>query len=137
VPSKTLLKAVLVWVAILLVAILNGALRESVLVHFLGSTIARALSGVILCLCIVAAAALATPWLGPLAQSSLWLIGAVWLVFTVVFELTVGYAQHTSWRQVLGAYTLQGGNLWPLVLLTTFIAPWLGARIRGWAKSRR
>jgi hypothetical protein len=61
----------------------------------------------------------------------------MWLVFTVVFELTVGYAQHTSWRQVLGAYTLQGGNLWPLVLLTTFIAPWLGARIRGWAKSRR
>ena len=130
--AQTLVKAVLVWGAILLVAILNGVLRHTVLVHFLGSTVARALSGVILCLCIVAAATFASPWLGPHRRSPRFLIGALWLALTVVFELTVTYAQHTSWQQVAGAYTLQGGNLWPLVLLTTFIAPWLGARIREW-----
>src|SRR5262245_16687602 len=102
-PSRTLLKAVLVWAAILFVAILNGALRDTVLVHILGPSTARALSGVILCVCIVAAATLATSWLGPLAQSSRWLIGALWLVLTILFELTVGYAQHASWQQVLGA----------------------------------
>jgi hypothetical protein len=34
-------------------------------------------------------------------------------------------------QRLLDAYTFQGGNLWPLVLVTTLIAPWLGARIRG------
>ena len=129
--AQTLVKAVLVWAAILVVAIVNGALRDAVLVHSFGPTVARALSGVILCLCVVAAAAVASPWLGPLKRSSWWLIGAVWLALTVVFELTVAYVQHTSWQEVVGAYTLQGGNIWPLVLVTTFVAPWLGARIRG------
>ena len=100
-PAKTLLRAVLVWVAILLVAIMNGALRDTVLVHLLDRSAARALSGVILCLCIVAAATLATPWLGPPAPRSRWLIGVVWLVLTVFFETTVAYVQHGSWQQVV------------------------------------
>jgi hypothetical protein len=137
VPAKTLLRAVLVWVAILLVAIMNGALRDTVLVHLLDRSAARALSGVILCLCIVAAATLATPWLGPPAPRSRWLIGVVWLVLTVFFETTVAYVQHGSWQQVVDAYTLQGGNLWPLVLLTAFIAPWLGSQIPSWCRRRR
>ena len=73
-PAKTLLRAVLVWVAILLVAIMNGALRDTVLVHLLDRSTARALSGVILCLCIVAAATLARrgwdPWRRVRAGSS-------------------------------------------------------------------
>ncbi len=66
-----------------------------------------------------------------MTHQSRWIIGGMWLALTFSFEVIVGYAQHQSWQRLLDAYTLQGGNLWPLVLVTTFIAPWAGARIRG------
>ncbi|MBK9624722.1 MAG: hypothetical protein IPO38_09200 [Rhodocyclaceae bacterium] len=131
VPRQALLKTVIVWVAILLVAITNGALRDLVLVNLLGPTVARFVSGIVLCVIILVAAALTARWFGSLPLASRWYIGGFWLVLTLGFELSVGYAQHQSWQRLLDAYTLQGGNLWPLVLVTTFIAPWAGARIRG------
>lgn len=120
-----------VWLAILVLAVLNGALRDIVLVHALGPTISRFLSGIMLCAIILAVAALVAPWFRMLPLRSFWFMGTLWLVLTLVFEIAVGYNQHQSWQRLLEAYTLQGGNLWPFVLLTTFIAPWAGARIRG------
>ena len=129
--SQALLKAVVVWIAILLVASANGVLRDTVLVNVLGPTPARFLSGIILCALILGAAVLSAPWFGALSLRARWCIGGMWLVLTLGFELSVGYAQHQSWQRILDAYTFQGGNLSPLVLVTTFIAPWTGARIRG------
>ena len=130
---RTLGKAVVVWVAILGLAIINGALRDAVVAEIVGPTAARAASGVILCICIFLAALTATRWFGRLPSKAWWGIGTLWLTLTVVFETAVGYAQLGSWRALLDAYTLQGGNLWPLVLLATLVSPWLGARIRGYA----
>lgn len=130
VPAQTLLKSVVVWIVILMLAILNGTLRDTILVHALGPTVARSVSGVVLCSVILAAAALAAPWLGKPPPRSFWRIGTLWLVLTLGFETAVGYAEHRSWQQLLEAYRFQGGNLWPLVLVTTLIAPWVGARMR-------
>lgn len=128
---QALPKCLVVWVVILLLAITNGSLRDLVLVDILGPTAARFVSGVVLCAVIIAAATLSARWLGPLSLGSRWYIGTLWLVLTLGFELIVGYTQHLSWQRLLDAYTFQGGNLWPLVLVTTFIAPWVGARVRG------
>jgi hypothetical protein len=121
----------MVWAAILLAAIGNGALRDKFLADVFGPTAARFASGLMLCAVILAAAALSARWLGTRSDRSRWLIGALWLALTLVFEVSVGYAQHQSWERLLDAYRFQGGNLWPLVLLTIFIAPWAGARLRG------
>ena len=129
-PKSAFIKAILVWSAILLVAIGNGALRDLVLVDALGATAARLASGILLCTVILAAAALSARWLGVPTDRTRWLVGALWLLLTLAFELGVGYAQHQSWERLLDAYRFQGGNLWPLVLLTTLIAPWAGARMR-------
>lgn len=130
-PARALVKAILVWAAILVFAICNGAFRDLVLANALGQVPARFLSGIILCVVIVAAAALAAPWFESAHPRFRWYMGCLWLALTLGFEIAVGYAQHQSWQILLDAYTLQGGNLWPLVLFTTFIAPWAGARVRG------
>ena len=39
--------------------------------------------------------------------------------------------QHKAWADLFSAYTFQGGNLWPLVLAVTLLAPWVAARLRG------
>ena len=38
--------------------------------------------------------------------------------------------QHQSWQQLVEAYTFKDGNLWPLVLVVTFVAPLLAVRVR-------
>jgi hypothetical protein len=132
VPVRTLAKALLVWAAILALAIVNGAVRDALVAGIVGPTAARAASGIILCTFILVAAFVATPWFGRLQSRSWWGIGMLWLTLTVMFETAVGYAQHQSWHALLDAYTLQGGNLWPAVLGATLVSPWLAARIRGY-----
>jgi hypothetical protein len=50
---------------------------------------------------------------------------------TVLFEFGLGRAQGKSWTELLAAYSFQGGNLWPVVLVLTAAAPALAARLRG------
>ena len=131
-PAAVLLKALVLWLGILVLAILNGALREKALIPALGTFGGLIASGIVLSACIVLVAFLAAPWYGPLGSAQVWLIGLFWLVLTLLFEFGFGrLVQHKDWAQLLHAYTFEGGNLWSVVLAVTLIAPWLGARLRG------
>ncbi len=123
-------KVLAVWAAILVVAILNGALREMVLTPVLGAFGGRLTSGVILCACIFLAAWLATPWYGPQGAARFWAIGVFWLVATLAFEVGIGVAQGRDFRELLQAYTFEGGNIWPLILVAALVSPPLAARAR-------
>jgi len=125
-------KAFVLWLAILLLAILNGALREAVLIPAFGAFAGLIASGVLLSLLVFAVAFAAAPWYGPLPSSQWWLIGALWLLLTVAFEFGFGrLVQHKPWPELLDAYTFRGGNIWPLVLVVVFVSPWLAATLRG------
>jgi hypothetical protein len=125
-------KAAVLWLAILVLAILNGALREKLLLPAVGSFAGQLISGTLLCIFIFAMAFFATPWYGPLAARHYLAIGLFWLMLTVVFEFSFGrFMLHKTWAELFAAYTFQGGNIWPVVLLVAFIASWLAARMRG------
>ena len=131
-PIAVLLKALVLWMGILVLAMLNGTLREKALIPAMGTFAGLIASGIVLSACIVLVAYLAAPWYGPLGSSQVWLIGLFWLVLTLFFEFGFGrFVQHKDWAQLLQAYTFKGGNLWPVVLAVTLISPWLGARLRG------
>ena len=126
------LKAVAVWLAILVCAVLNGALREGLL-RRLGKPVAPMLSGArALSIVILAIAWFAVPWFGRMAASRFVSVGVLWLLLTLAFEFTFGrLVQNQSWAQLFQAYTFKDGNIWPLVLVVTALAPVLVARIRG------
>ena len=126
-----LAKAAVVWLFILMLAILNGILREKALVPVFGERSGLIASGVILALGILVVAFFAAPWYDPM-QSLQWLaIGLLWLLLTLAFEFGFGrLVQHKAWDDLLNAYTFQGGNLWPLVLVVTLFAPWVAAWVR-------
>jgi len=131
-PPGVVRKALVLWAAILVLAVANGILRESALVPALGALGGLVASGVVLCACIFLVAFLAAPWYGRLAASKCWLIGLLWLVLTLLFEFGFGrVVQHKAWAQLLRAYTFEGGNIWPVVLAVTLVSPWLAARLRG------
>jgi len=127
-----LLKALVLWIAILVLAILNGTLREKALIPAMGSFGALISSGIVLSVCIVLVAFLTAPWYGTLPSSQYWLLGLFWLFLTLLFEFSFGrFVQHKDWAQLLEAYTFKGGNIWPVVLAVTLLSPWLAARLRG------
>ena len=131
-PASAFLKATVLWLAILVLAMLNGTLREKALVPNVGSFGAFIASGTILSICIFAVAWLGAAWY-PRLSSAQWLaVGAFWLLLTLVFEFGFGrFAQHKTWADLFEAYTFKGGNIWPLVLAATLVSPWLAAKWRG------
>lgn len=130
-PS-VLKKAVLWWVVILIMAFLNGILREKLLIPVIGPFAALITSGLILSGLIFLVAYMALPGLGRLTAAEYLLVGFVWLALTLVFEFSFGlFVEHKELSELLQAYTFKGGNIWPLVPASAFISPWLTARVRG------
>ena len=124
-------KPVAAWLLILLLAVLNGGLRESVLVPALGLPAAYMLSGILLSACVLTVAIALAGWmkLGDARRSLA--VGLLWFLLTVAFEFGFGrLVQDRSWSQMLDAYTFRDGNIWPLVLLVTFLAPLVAAVVR-------
>ena len=125
-------KALALWFAIVVIAIVNGALREKALILIMGSFAGLIASGIILSGCIFAIAFFAARWYGPLGSSQYWAIGLFWFLFTLLFEFGFGrFVQHKDWSNLIQAYTFEGGNIWPIVLVVTLVSPWVAARLRG------
>ncbi|KFZ30406.1 hypothetical protein IDSA_10085 [Pseudidiomarina salinarum] len=126
--SLVALKALVIWAGILLLAIINGVLRESVLMPALGTPAALILSGLLLCALIIGVAYFSLPWLQIQRPVELG-----WLALTLAFEFSFGLWQGKSWPELLEAYTFTGGNIWLIVLAVTALAPYIAAKLRGWA----
>ncbi|MCB2217868.1 hypothetical protein [Desulfofustis glycolicus] len=126
------LKALGIWVVILVLAIANGVLRESLLTPAFGTPAALLLSGVLLSAIIIGVAYISLPWLHIGHPVHLWLVGLGWLALTLVFEFSFGLWQGKSWPELLEAYTFKDGNIWLVVLVLTALAPYIAAKLRGW-----
>lgn len=127
------LKAFVVWLAILACAVANGAVRAAILVPQLGKVPGMIVSGAVLCILILAITYATLPWLGARRPSQLLAIGAGWVAITHVFEFSLGRYQGRSWSSMLEVFTFKDGNVWPIVVLVTLLAPWIAARLRGLA----
>lgn len=126
-------KVVILWAFFIPIAILNGGVRERGLVPLLGERLAQPLSGLTGSALFFFYTWFTLPWLAPLSASSCLLIGACWLLLTIIFEFSFGLlVAHKPWQTLLHAYNPLSGNLWSLVLAVITLAPYLVARMRGW-----
>jgi hypothetical protein len=124
-------KAFIIWLGILVLAIANGTFREAILIPELGTAAGLLLSGILLSLLILVMTYLVLPWFGPMPASKYIAVGFAWLLLTLAFEFTFGHLiQGKPWSELLQAYTFKDGNIWPVVLLVTALAPYIAARIR-------
>lgn len=126
-----ILRYTLAWLILMVTAIINGAIRESVYKNSLGELHAHQLStltGIILFGVIVWA--LSRWW--PLASAKqTWTVGFIWLSMTIAFEFLFGHlvAGH-PWSKLLHDYNIFAGRVWPLVLIWTTIAPYVFYKLR-------
>jgi hypothetical protein len=124
-------RALVIWLAILLLASLNGAVREAWLIPAMGQTAGRALSTLVLSALVLLVTWLAIGWIRPATLQDALIIGMLWMVLTLAFEFLVGhYVFHQPWTELTEDYQVTRGRIWPLVLMLVLFAPLWTARIR-------
>ena len=125
------LRSIVVWCLFVLLAIMNGALRNAVLTPRLGEFGGHITSTILLCIAILIVTWLTIAWMRPAKSTDALLIGGGWVLMTVGVEFLVGhYVFGTSWARLLADYDLVGGRVWLLVLATSAFAPLSMARAR-------
>ena len=125
------IRILLLWAAIIPMAIANGILRDAVLVRSLGQKRARTVSGLSLSAVILAWTILAIPWVPLPGLMQYAGVGLLWLTLTVAFEFFFGrVVAKKSWQELLRAYRFENGDIWPLVLATVTVSPVAAAALR-------
>lgn len=127
--NKLIIKSMLVWLGIIPLAILNGGLREAILLPTLG-TIALPISGMLLAAMSFLLTYLCLPRLGVGTRADYIKIGIIWFCATIIFEFALGFATGEIFADMLAAYNIFTGNLWLLVVIFIGCTPWLTAKIK-------
>lgn len=126
-----LIRALLAWLVLLALAVVNGAAREAWLIPRIGASAGHAVSSLSLSALIFLLSWVAIGWINPVTAREAFLIGLVWLALTLAFEFLAGhYVFRTPWNELLADYDVLSGRIWVLVLLTTTLAPLLTANMR-------
>ncbi len=121
-----IVKYMIAWVGSVVIAIINGAIRERGYKEFVGELRAHRIStftGIILFgLCV---------WILNLiwkiqSVGQAMTIGLIWLALTVAFEFLFGhYVMKNPWSKLLQDYNILKGRFWVLVLIWITIAPYI------------
>ena len=121
------------WVLIAVLTILWAIFREGVFIPLTGMnpTLARAVL-----LPVQIAYIIGLSWLymkkarGLFSASQTWLLGALWLALTILFEFSFGMlVMKHSFVHLLADYNIFAGKTWVLFLIAVFVAPYVGWRI--------
>lgn len=116
-------KYLVAWLGMLVMAIANGGLREALLVRWFEPLAAHQWSTLLLLLLFALYFGwLARRWPIPSAGQA-WLIGGLWLVMTLAFEVGIGLLGGADARALLAAYDLRAGQIWGLVPLWVLVGP--------------
>lgn len=124
-------RAMLAWLLMIPVAILNGGLRQSVFVPAVGELRGHQLS-VLTGSAAFFAVIYALLHRDAARYSDRWLLGlgGVWVAATVIFEFGFGHwVMGNSWSRLLADYNIFAGRLWTVVLAVIGVAPLLVKRI--------
>ena len=122
----TMIKYALAWLAMPIIGIINGTIRQYGYKQALGELRAHQVStvtGIILFAIYIWAL---TRWWKIESSAQAIAIGVMWLVLTVAFEFLFGhYVMKHPWSRLLHDYNILEGRLWLLVLLFVVIAPYI------------
>jgi hypothetical protein len=123
-------KSMLIWLSIIPLAFLNGALREFFIEPLTGIKYANLISSIILCILIFIVTLVFIPRLGRGTSKTYFSIGVLWLVSTVLFETILGLLMGMTFAEIIIAYNIATGNFWLIVVIFIGVVPFLVAKIK-------
>ena len=121
-----LLLSVIAWIPMLLIAILNGMLREYWFAKKLSELYAHQLSTATVILFLGIYIWSLTRFWRVASSAQALAIGLIWFGLTISFEFLFGhYVMQHPWSRLLQDYNIFAGRVWVLVLMWIAIAPCL------------
>jgi hypothetical protein len=125
-----ILKYFIAWFPMIIIAILNGSLRQFVYAPFMNELTAHQIStfsGIILFGIYIYF--VTKFWRIKTAKEAIY-IGLLWLCMTILFEFVFGhYVMGHPWQRLFHDYNIFTGRIWILMLIWTTIAPYIFFRL--------
>lgn len=123
-------RGIAVWLLIILAETIHGIARRLLLEPIAGDLLARQISVVIGSVIILLIAFVFIRWLKGAGKLDFFLVGAMWVGLTLIFEICIGrFAMGLTWERILSDYDLARGGMMPLGLLVVLFAPLITATI--------
>ena len=126
-----MLKYVLAWIPMVLIAIVNGALREATYGKHMSELQAHqisTLSGLLLFSAYIYV--VIRTWRPDTSKQAI-TVGLIWLGLTVAFEFLFGhYVVGHPWSKLLYDYNVFAGRVWVAVLIWVTVAPYVLYRLQ-------
>jgi len=121
----------LAWVPMVFIAIANGILRDQGYKRYMTELRAHQLSTLIGAIVFAIYTWILVRW-GPLeSDGQSFVIGSIWLLLTVVFELCFGlFVVKFMWRRLAADYNILKGRVWSLLLIWLFVLPYVVHRLQ-------
>lgn len=124
-------RALLVWLVIIAGETIHGIVRNIALMPIVGDFRARQI-------CVFTGAAIifgityfCIRWIRAVSKRQLFLVGAMWLVLTLLFEFGLGrLVLKLPWERLTEDYNLAQGGLLPIGLVLLFLSPFFAAKLR-------
>ena len=124
-----LIRALLVWMLIMAAESAQGAVRRILTSEAFDFAVRQA--SVLLGVAVIFAITwLTMPWMRIRTTVGALLVGDLWVVLTVAFEVGLGRALGQSWDRILADYNLLEGGMMPLGLLAMALTPWAVLRLQ-------
>jgi len=130
-------RAFVIWLVLICAEILHGIARGMFLVPYVGefrSNQIGVFSGSIIILVIPLAF---VRWIGASRTTDLLMVGVLWLVLTLAFEVLFGrFVGGASWERLAADYNVLEGGLLPFGMLVLLLAPLIAGKWRGTVPTR-
>ena len=122
----------------MVLAIINGGLRDVLYLNRIGKETAHRLSTVILLIIIIIYTFVfqQLSFVESLKESVE--IGVGWFVLTLMFEFLAGhYLFKNSWKELLENYKIHKGKLWILIPIEVLIINYIVFLLKSWQKTKK
>ena len=107
----------------LLLAVLNGTLRDLGYKKYVGDLTAHQISTITLVILFALYIGYIIKHFPPSSSAQAILIGTMWVTLTLCFEFGFGRYRDNSWSVLFADYNILKGRIWILIPLLIFIAP--------------
>jgi hypothetical protein len=120
-----------IWLVLIVAEIVHGISRAIVLVPWVGEFRSNQIGVFTGSAIILVIAYFTIRWIGAERPNQLLLVGLIWLLLTVAFEVLFGrFVVGLTWERVAADYNVLQGGLMPVGLMVLFFSPRIAAKLR-------
>ena len=120
-----MLKFILLWFPMLLIAVINGVIREAWFVKHMPTAAAHRVSTLTLIFLFAIYMAIIFSHFKLQSATHAVSVGLTWMVMTLIFEFGFGLYRGKEWAELLGDYNIFQGRLWVLIPLSLAVGPYI------------